>query len=126
MRADAIIAPHMQQGENLGIWVDVAFLPISLPLARHRMAQRRAHDHEALHPVRFAAVGLAPLHFVRIGAEIATADAMVRADLSPAQPGEIALGLIGKRRPLRQGIAQNATRGATQATTKSSAYTVIV
>ncbi len=75
--------------------------------------------------VRSTPVVLAPCRFVCIGLEVSAADVMVRSDLSASKPSEIAFCLIGKRRPLRQGIAQNATRGATQAPTKSSAYTVI-
>ena len=63
-------------------------LPISLPLARHRMRQRRRRNHEILLAIRHAAVIFAPSDFAGIGREIRASDMMMLANFGAAQAGE--------------------------------------
>lgn len=59
------------------------------------MRQSRTRDHKVLIAVRLPPVILTPSHFVRIGRWVRAGNVIVRADLGPAQPAEIGLGLIG-------------------------------
>ncbi len=45
-------------------------------------------------PVRAPAVILAPSHLAGVGHEVAARDVMVRANLRPAQAGQVTLGLV--------------------------------
>ena len=45
----------------------VAALPVTLPLARYRMSERRTCRHQILFAIADAAVIFAPRHFARIG-----------------------------------------------------------
>lgn len=75
-------------------------LPVSLPLSRHRMRQRRVDRHQILLAIRDAAVVLAPSHFGGVGAEIHAGNAMMNTDLSAADAQRTTrLGLCRPRRP---------------------------
>ncbi len=72
-------------------------LPISLPLARHRICQRLRGDHEILLAIRNAAVIFAPSDFAGIGREIGAGDMMMLADFGAAKARKEALGLVRAR-----------------------------
>lgn len=69
-------------------------LPIALPLARHRMRQRRRSSQQELLAVGNAAVVFPPRHFDRVGREVRAGDVVMNTNLSAADAGEEAFGLV--------------------------------
>ena len=61
------------------------------------MAKRSGGYEFEVDPIRDTAVVFAPRHLVRVLVKVAPADPVMLADLRPAQPGEIRLGLIDAR-----------------------------
>ncbi len=58
------------------------------------MPSGSSRDQHELDPVGFPPVVLPPSHLPRVAREVGASDVMMRPDLSAAQPGEVAFGLI--------------------------------
>lgn len=71
-------------------------MPVVGPGFRLRMRQRGGGNQIPVRPVGLPAMVLPPCAFTAVGQQMPAADAMVDAELRPAQPGEKRFGPIGR------------------------------